>query len=100
MNNEIYLVFKKDNKIIDCKGKEMDSLIPLGSVYYNELKNKLVLVINNNRETEFNNIIEVIQYIEKNNWLLCDMEGYHYDLKTHMDLVNNINKIGYGYVLF
>lgn len=99
MGNEIYLILKKDSKsFVDNKGNKFNSAIPVGNVLYNDLDNKLIVDINDNNEIEFDSIVEVIKYVEKNNWILCDMQGDIYDFKTHMSLIENINKIGCGYI--
>lgn len=98
MENEIYLILKIETETVDSKGNKHNSAVPIGSVVYNDLEDNLILIINNDSEVEFTNIIEIIKYTEEKNWLLCDMQGDLYDLKTHMDLVRNINKIGCGYI--
>jgi hypothetical protein len=50
-------------------------------------------------ELEFNNIIDLLKYIESQNYHLNDMQGDLYSLNIHNELIKQINKFGIGYMI-
>lgn len=100
MSDELYSISVQENKVsTNYNGEKCKFIIPVGSVLYDEISERLTIDINGVERIEFDNITEILNYTQENDLLLYDMQGDLYDFKTHILLSEKINKIGIGYIV-
>lgn len=63
------------------------------------LDGEILKVTNKNFTNEFNNILEVFDYLESNMLYINDMQGDLYSKEIHLEVIKYMEKIGIGYMV-